>query len=278
MAEKVQNVVRNKYFYLLVVILFLIYLPIIIDLVLDWYNDSNYSHGFLVPLISAYLIWRKRKMLAEIEISQGKAGYLLIAAGMILFIIGNGASEYFAVRFSLVVTIFGIAICYLGWPVISKIWFALLFLVFMIPIPYVLYFSIAFPLQLLASKVTCVILNVIGMSVIREGNIINLPNQTLEVVEACSGMRSLVSLLALGAIYAYVTQKKLAVQIVLFLSTIPIAVIGNIFRVFITSLIVYIVDVNVTDEPMHSIMGASVFVVAFILLFIFGGLLRKIFR
>jgi exosortase len=278
MAEKVQNVVRNKYFYLLAVILFLIYLPTIIDLVSDWYNDANYSHGFLVPLISGYLIWKKRKMLAEIEISSGKAGYFLIIFGMILFVIGNGTSEYFTVRFSLVVTIFGIALCHFGRPIVSKIWFALFFLVFMIPIPYVLYFSIAFPLQLLASKVTCAILNVIGMSVIRQGNIINLPNQTLEVAEACSGMRSLVSLLALGAIYAYLTQKKLAVQIILFLSTIPIAVIGNIFRVFITSLIVYTTDVNVTDEPMHSIMGASVFVVAFILLFIFGALLRKIFR
>lgn len=278
MAEKVQNVVRNKYFYLLSALLLLVYLPAIIDLVSDWYNDANYSHGFLVPLISGYLIWKKRHVLAGIQTASSRMGYVLIAFGMVTFILGNGASEYFTVRFSLVVTIFGIALCHFGRPVVSKIWFALLFLLFMIPIPYVLYFSVAFPLQLLASKVTSTILNLIGMTVIRQGNILNLPNQALEVAEACSGMRSLVSLLALGAIYAYMTQKKTAAQIVLFLSTIPIAVIGNIFRVFVTALIVYTTDANVTDEPMHSIMGALVFVVAFILLFIFGAILRRLFK
>jgi exosortase len=278
MAEKVQNVIRNKYFYLLFVFLFLIYLPALIELVSDWYNDANYSHGFLVPLISGYLIWKKRNDLAAMQTTPSRIGYFLIIVGMIIFVLGNGASEYFTVRFSLVVTIFGMALSLFGKPIVSKVWFALLFLLFMIPIPYVLYFSVAFPLQLLASKVTSAILNLIGMTVIRQGNIINLPNQTLEVAEACSGMRSLVSLLALGAIYAYMTQKKAAAQIVLFLSTIPIAVVGNIFRVFVTALIVYTTGANVTDEPTHSIMGASVFVVAFILLFIFGAILRKVFK
>jgi len=121
-------------------------------------------------------------------------------------------------------------------------------------------------------------LNLIGMTVVRQGNIINLPNQTLEVAEACSGMRSLVSLLALGAIYAYMTQKKAPAKIILFLSTIPIAVVGNISRVFITALIVYTINANVTDEPIHSIMGASVFVVAIVLLFVFGAILRRLFK
>jgi exosortase len=123
-----------------------------------------------------------------------------------------------------------------------------------------------------------VLLNGIGMTVLRQGNIIILPDQTLEVAEACSGMRSLVSLLALGAIYAYMTQNKLSAQIILFASTVPIAVAGNIFRVFTTALIVYVSDVGVTEEPMHSIMGSSVFIVAFLLLFIFGAILRRLFK
>jgi len=284
MADKVQknievrNIIGNNLFYLLSALLILVYLPALIDLVTDWYQDPNYSHGFLVPLISGFLIWKKRKELADIQCESSGWGIFLIAVGMILFILGNGATEYFTVRFSLVVTIFGLALYLLGRPAVSKIWFALLFLVFLIPIPYVLYFSIAFPLQLLASKVTSVILNLIGMTVVRQGNIINLPNQTLEVAEACSGMRSLVSLLALGAIYAYMTQKRAPGKIILFLSTIPIAVLGNIFRVFVTALIVYTTDANVTDEPVHSIMGASVFVVAIILLFITGAILRRLFK
>jgi exosortase len=284
MAVKVQNVVKvrdvvkNKQFYLLIALLILFYLPALVDLVSDWYHDANYSHGFLVPLISAFLIWRKRKELVDLQAVSRRPGIFLIAVGMILFILGNGATEYFTVRFSLVITIFGIALYHFGQPVVAKIWFALIFLVFMIPIPYVLYFSIAFPLQLLASKVTTVLLNLIGMTVVRQGNIINRPDQTLEVAEACSGMRSLVSLLALGAIYAYMSQKRTSGKIILFLSTIPIAVFGNIIRVFATAVIVYTTDIHITDEPIHSVMGASVFVVVIVLLFIFGAILRRLLK
>lgn len=278
MIDKTQSITANKFFYILSGLILLIYLPAIVDLVADWYNDANYSHGFLVPVISFYLIWKNRKDLAAIELKSNRLGLTVIAIGMFLFIIGNGASEYFTVRFSLVVTLFGIVLYHLGSGIIGKSWFAILFLIFMIPVPYVIYFSATFPMQLLASKVTSVLLNLIGMPVVRLGNIIHLPSQALEVAEACSGMRSLVSLLALAAIYAYISQKKLSAQIVLFLSAIPIAVVGNIFRVFTTSVMVYTTELNVTDEPFHSIMGASVFVVAFILLFIFGAILRRLLR
>ncbi|RKX30099.1 MAG: exosortase, partial [Candidatus Zixiibacteriota bacterium] len=247
-------------------------------LILSWYHDANYSHGFLVPIISFYLIWKRRKDLSTMEIKSNRLGLGVIIFGLLLFILGNGASEYFTVRLSLVVILFGIVLYHFGSRIIGKLWFAIFFLIFMIPIPYVIYFSATFPMQLLASKVTAVMLNAIGMPVIRQGNIINLPNQALEVAEACSGMRSLVSLMALSAIYAYLSQRKLAAQIILFFSAIPIAIAGNIFRVFTTSIIVYISDLNITDEPFHSIMGASVFFVAFILLFIFGAVLQRIFR
>jgi exosortase len=270
--------IDKRFIYLIAAILLVVYLPALVDLVSDWASDGNYSHGFLVPIISAYLIWRKRKELAAIEISPSKAGLAIIIAGLILFILGNGASEYFTVRISLVVTIFGLALYFFGRPVIKRTWFELLFLVFMIPIPYVIYFSATFPMQLLASKVTVAVLNLIGMPVVRQGNIIHLPEHSLEVAEACSGMRSLVSLLALGAIYAYLTQKRFSAKAILFLSTIPIAVLGNIFRVFITALIVYTTDLNITEEPIHSIMGASVFVIALICLLIFGAILRKVFK
>jgi len=269
---------NRNYLYLLCGVLLLAYLPVLIDLVQNWYSDANYSHGFLVPLISGYLIWRKRKELSEVELKSNSWGLALVIAAMFLFVIGNAASEYFTVRFSLVLCIFGLVLYLLGAGITKKSWFEILFLCFMIPIPYVIYFSATFPMQLFASKVTALLLDILGMPVVRQGNIIHLPNESLEVAEACSGLRSLISLLALGAIFAYITQKRLWAKVMLFLSTIPIAVAGNVFRVFITSIIVYTSDVSVTDEPMHSIMGASVFVVAFILLFIFGGILRRIAR
>ena len=278
MTVKAKTDSDRKYLYILAALLVILYLPALIDLVVDWYQDANYSHGFLVPLVSAYLIWRKRKQLAGMEKSSRKFGLVLIIFGMLLFILGNGASEYFTVRFSLVVTIFGIALFNFGTEIFRRIWFALFFLVFMIPIPYVIYFSATFPMQLFASKATTVLLNLIGMTVVRQGNVIYLPEQVLEVAEACSGMRSLVSLLALGAIYAYLSQNRLSAQIILFLSTVPIAVIGNIFRVFATAVIAYSSGADVTAEPIHSILGLSVFAVAFIMLFIFGVILRKVFR
>jgi exosortase len=278
MTSKARDIIKDRMFLIVAGLTILIYLPAIIDLISDWWNDPNYSHGFLIPIISFYLIWRKKGDLADIKTESSRFGLAIIICGIILFVLGNGASEYFTVRLSLVIILFGLVLYHFGKALISKIWFALLFLVFMIPIPYVLYFSVAFPLQILASKITVTILNGIGMTVIRQGNIIILPNQVLEVAGACSGMRSLVSLLALGAIYAYLTQKKLPAQVILFLATVPIAVAGNVFRVLMTTLIVYLSDLGVTEEPMHSIMGASVFVIAFIMLFIFGAILRKLFK
>ena len=273
-----ETAIKRNYIILIASLLILVYLPTLIDLVTDWASDGNYSHGFLVPIISGYLIWRKRKELAELEKSTSRLGLAIVVIGMILFVLGNGASEYFTVRFSLVVTIFGLVLYLYGKRIIHNTWFEILFLFFMIPIPYVIYFSATFPMQLLASKVTVSALNFIGMSVVRQGNIIHLPNQSLEVAEACSGMRSLISLLALGAIYAYLSQKKLSAKIVLFLSTISIAVLGNIFRVFLTAIIVYTSETNVTEGAAHFLMGASVFVVTFILLFIFGAILKRIIR
>ncbi|MFH2034760.1 MAG: exosortase/archaeosortase family protein [Candidatus Zixiibacteriota bacterium] len=279
MNGQIKQIIRDKYFIILGIVLLLAYFPTLIDLVSDWYNDANYSHSFLIPLISGYLIWQKRKSLEQIELSSNGFGLFLIILGLGFFIIGNGASEYFTVRFSLVVTITGIILYHFGSRFFKNIWFALFFLLFMIPIPYVIYFSATFPMQIFASKVTVHLLDIIGMAAVRQGNIIHLSNQSLEVAEACSGMRSLVSLLALGALFAYFHQKRFSAQLILFLSTIPIAVVANVFRVFVTSVIVYTSpDLRVTDEPLHSIMGASVFVIAFILLLIFGAILRKIFK
>ena len=258
--------------------LMLIYLPTLYDLMGDWYRDDNYSHGFLVPLVSAVVLWKKRNKLLAVPHKLDHKGLLVLIVGLGLFVLANGAAEYFTLRFSLVLTLFGLTYFLFGKEVIKLSWFAFFFLVFMIPIPYVLYYAATFPMQTLATKITVEILDTLGMGVDRQGNIIHISGHSLEVAEACSGIRSLVTLLALGAVYAYTTQKRFGAQLLLFLSSIPIAVIGNVFRVLITALIVYTITDQVTEEPLHSIMGMSVFVVAFVLLFIVGIILRKLFR
>ena len=260
------------------ILLVVVYLPTLLDLVSDWWNDSNYSHGFLIPVVSGYLLWKKREELRQLSTSVNYRGLVVVILGMLMFVAANGGAEYFTLRVSMVVTLVGLVYFLFGSGILRKSWFELFFLLFMIPIPYVIYFATTFPMQLLASKITAGVLNLIGMGVVRQGNIIHIQGYSLEVAEACSGMRSLMSLLALGALYAYLTQKRFLAQSILFFSTIPIAVLANVFRVFVTSLLAYTVTDEVTKEPLHSLMGLSVFVVSFIMMFLTGQLLKRVFK
>lgn len=263
-------------------LLTLLYLPTLIDLVSDWYNDANYSHGFLAPLISGYLVWKKRESLSKILQSQSGAGesraagvwLILIAMGM--YILGNGAAEFFTTRVSYVLALAGLTTYHFGAQILRKTWFEHVFLLFMIPLPYVIYYAVTFPMQLLATKISIAGLDMIGVSAIRQGNVIHLSGISLEVAEACSGIRSMISLLALGAVYGYMTQKTSLGRWIVFLSTAPLALITNVMRVFTTAILAYAFEANVTDEPLHTIMGLSVFVTAFILLFIISAVLKKI--
>ena len=267
-----------RWWWLPFVVLTVVYLPALIDLVEDWYTDANYSHGFLIPLVSGYLLYRKRETLAANVGPVDRAGLWLVGAGMMLFVVANGAAEYFTLRFSLVVTLFGLVYFLFGRRMIRYCWFELAFLVFMIPIPYVIHYAATFPMQLAASKITVAILNVLGAGAVRQGNIIHLGGISLEVAEACSGIRSLVSLGALGAIYAYISLKHNGARTLLFLSTAPVAILANVARVFVSALLAYAASVDVTIEPVHTIMGLLVFVVAFVLLAILATLLRRIFE
>ena len=258
--------------------LVIVYLPALYDLVGDWWGDPNYSHGFLIPIVSIALVWQKRDVLGTLPKSTDRRGLALLALAMIMFVVANCAAEYFTLRFSFVMALIGLTLYLFGPAVIRTTWFAFFFLLFMIPLPYVIYYAVTFPMQTLATKVAVEALNILGMNAIRQGNIIHIADHTLEVAEACSGIRSLVSLLALGAIYAYSSQKRFAAQALLFLSTIPIAVVSNVFRVLVTSIGVAAVTDQITKEPLHSVMGLSVFVVAFILLFMFGAILRRVFK
>ncbi len=281
MAESILTKSTNKLGILAVplVVTVLVYLPTLYDLVYDWYTDSNYSHGFLVPLVSIYLIWTARKELNKLPVKPTSGALAILLAGIGMFVVGTAAAEYFTARMSFVLTLFGLTWYLLGYETIKKIWFAFFFLCFMIPVPYVVYYAVSFPMQLIATKITVGVLNVIGMGVVRQGNIIHLAGGlSLEVADACSGIRSLVSLLALGAIYAYWTQKKLLAQATLFLSTIPIAVFANVVRVLVTTLAASLGLTEITEDPLHSLMGLSVFVVAFICLIVAGAVVRRIFR
>jgi exosortase len=260
--------------WILIALIFIVYLPVLYDLVFDWYTDSNYSHGFLILPIALWLIWRKRKELAQIHARQNRLGLAFIIGSLFLLIAGTAGAEYFTARVSFVFLLFSISLYMFGWPFTRKIWFAFFFMLFMIPIPYVIYYSITFPMQLFASKVSTTILSEIGLPLLRQGNIIHIPNYSLEVAEACSGIRSLFSLLALGALYAYFTQPNKIKAIILFLSTIPIAIAGNVFRITMTALAAHTISPKFAEGALHEISGLLVFLFSLILLVIFGAILK----
>jgi len=264
----------GKRFWIILGLLVVVYFPVLYDLVTDWYIDDNYSHGFLILPVAVWLIWRQRQQLAQIPLTKNKLGLLFMIGSLLLLIAGTAGAEYFTARVSFVFLLFSISLYQFGWPFTRKIWFAFFFMLFMIPIPYVIYYAITFPMQLFASKVSTVFLQMIGLPLIRQGNILHIPGYSMEVAEACSGIRSLFSLLALGALFAYFTQPNKIKAVILFLSTIPIAIAGNVFRISLTALCAHTISIKFTEGVLHEISGLIVFVFSLVLLFIFGAILR----
>jgi len=255
--------------------LLLLYFRILQGLVSDWVRMPDFSHGFLIPIVSLYFVYERRKSLSALNPSTSWAGFGLLVFGILLYLLGNLATEFFTMRFSMLVVLGGIILFLLGKECFKTLLFPLAFLIFMIPIPSVLMDRITFPMQLFASKVAARSLDLIGIPVLREGNIIQLANTSLEVAEACSGIRSLISLLALSVVFAYFSQNKTWKRIVLVLSTFPIAIIANAARVTGTGILAHHYGDQVAQGFFHGFSGWILFVVAFVCLFIVGGLLSK---
>ncbi len=269
------NLHLRKHFLLYALLAFLILsnITVIAGLFNDWMHDGNYSHGFLIIPISAYLIYRRKKELV-FPAKTSRAGLILLILGSAGLIFGTAASEFFTTRLSLVVSLGGLALFYLGTENFKKVWFAFFFLFFMIPIPAIIYYRATMPMQLLASQMTNNILQFMGVPSYRAGNIIYLPAYKLEVTEACSGLRSLATLLALGALYGYLTLPGKIRPILLFLSAIPMAIAVNIVRLVFTGVGAYAISPKLAESFLHQISGIAIFILALILMAMFAGLLK----
>ena len=202
---------------------------------------------------------------------------ILLALGIsciVGIIFGTAAGEYFTTRCSFILIITGIALYYLGLDNFKKVWFAFFFLFFMVPIPAIIYYSATLPMQLFVSKVTVQVLHVIGVPSMRQGNIIYLPNYSLEVTEACSGLRSLSTLLALAALYANLTLPGKVRPLILFFSAVPIAVAANIFRLLFTAVGAYAISTKLAENFLHELSGMLVFAAALVIMIILGAILK----
>jgi exosortase A len=255
--------------------LVLLYFRVAQGLVSDWLHLPDFSHGFLIPIVSFYFVYERRKELSVLSPSTSWGGFGLIVFGILLLLLGNLATEYFTMRFSILLVLGGIILFLLGKESFKTLLFPIVFLIFMIPIPSILMDRITFPMQLFASKVAGSSLYLIGIPALREGNVILLANTSLEVAEACSGIRSLISLLALSVVFAYFSQKTTLKKVLLILSTFPISIIANAARVTGTGILAHHYGDKVAQGFFHGFSGWILFVVAFVCLFVVGSLLSR---
>lgn len=254
-----------------------LYWHTLLHLVGQWWNDPNFSHGFFVPLFSAFVIWQERDRLARITPQPSWAGLIVLLAGLGVLIIGRLGAELFLDRSSLLLVLAGVVILFLGWNLFRVVLFPWAFLLLMIPIPTIVFNQITFPLQLLASKVAATVLPVLGVPILREGNVINLPSMALEVAEACSGIRSLMSLVTLAIIYGYLMERRLWVRWLLAIASVPIAVAANSIRIIGTGLLVQYWDADKAEGYFHASWGWIIFVVSLIMLYALHALVRILF-
>ncbi|HWE48181.1 MAG TPA: exosortase/archaeosortase family protein [Bryobacteraceae bacterium] len=244
------------------------YGPILARLVAQWNDDPDMGHGFFVPVCAGYIAWQKRGEIAGVIPKPNWWGLAVLLWGALQLYIGTLGAEIFLSRTSLVISIIG-AVWLLGGTRYLRIFaFPLFLLFFMVPIPAIIYNQITFPLQLLASRVAENSITVLQIPVIREGNVLVLANQSLNVVEACSGIRSLLTLTFLSLVYGYFFENRTWVRVVLFLSTIPIAIVANAGRVTITGVIAQYKP-EYAEGLAHEAEGWVIFMVALVILIVF---------
>jgi len=253
----------------------LLYLPVLIPLARQWINDPNYQHGVVVPIVSAALLWRQRAALRAARPGGGSAaGVLFLVIASILLVGGTAASELFTARLSLPIMLIGLLLVLRGREFVSRALFPLLFLFLMVPLPYIIYYKFTFPMQIMSARLSSGLLRVLQIEVIRRGNTLILPNYTLEVIAACSGLRSLMTMFALAVILCAFSRLSTPGKVILALSSLPIAVAANTVRLAVTALGALAVGPSFADGTLHEISGLIVFFTGFIMLLAMLGILK----
>jgi len=253
--------------WLLVLLLVWLYHSILYRLAVQWWGDPNFSHGFFVPAFSLFVLWQSRNQVKKVRISPSWTGLPIVILALVMLVLGVLGVELFTSRSSFIVLLAGLIILFRGWPLFRAVLFPWAFLFLMVPLPSIILQHFTFPLQMLASKLAAWSLQVVGIPALRDGNVIQLPSISLEVAEACSGIRSLVSLLTLAIIYGYLTEDRNWVRVVLACAAVPIAVLANVFRIFGTGLVGQFWDPSKAQGFFHEFQGWLVFVVSLVLLF-----------
>jgi exosortase len=258
-------------------LLILCYAPVLARLVKQWNDDEDMGHGFFVPVVAGWIAWQKRHELFNGPLRSNSAGMLLVIVGAVQLYIGTLGAELFLARTAIIESLVGIVLFLGGWHAVRVLAFPLFLLVFMVPIPGVIYNQITFPLQLFASQVAAFVLDLIGIPVLRDGNVLELASQKLSVVEACSGIRSLLSLSFLALVYAYFFDTKPWMRWALLIATVPIAIAANAGRVTITGIMSEI-NPELAHGVAHTASGWVIFMIALVMLVITHQVISRVYK
>ena len=253
----------------------LVFWQVFVRLVDAWMVDGNYSHGFFIIPIALYFAWERRERLAAAPRKPSSFGLVLLAGGVLVLLAGLWGSELFLSRVALLPVVAGIVLFLYGWQHLRILAFPIAFLFLMIPIPSIIFNQIAFPLQLLASRTGEWAITTAGIPVLREGNLLYLAHTTLEVAEACSGIRSLVSLITLGLVYGYFMDSRTWVRTLIVASAIPVAILANGARVAGTGMAAHWIGKEAAEGFFHEFSGWIVFLFAFAMILIIQRIIAK---
>lgn len=253
-----------------------LYAPLALSLASQWWHDPNYTHGFFVPVFSLFLLWERRDKLAALRSQPSWSGLVIFLFALLALVLSTINSGFFLYRISFLLFIAGLVVFLAGWKHLAAVSFPLAFLVLMIPSSTVLG-HITLPLQIVASKTATFLLMLVGVPAVREGNIILLPTARLDVAEACSGIRSLFSLITLTVIYGYLAEAKIGMRVLLVLIAVPISILANALRIAVTGVVVEYWGVEGAQGTPHLLSGWLIFAGSLALVFLLHRLSQAVF-
>ena len=253
-----------------------LYAPLVAGMAAEWSEFPSLSHGFAVPVISAYLLWRRRDSLAQLPIEGSILGLPLIVFALAMLVIGSLGGEPFVARLSLPLVLFGAVWFLMGGPVTRQAWVAIAYLAFMIPLPYLTLRALTYQSRLFDAGITAQALGWLGIPVLRDGVMLHLPNMTLEVADDCSSVPAIAALLALGAAYSQVQSRPTWIRALLTISAAPLGLLSNIIRLILTSISAYYFGPIALNNVIHKFNGTSVFLATVLLLVLLDMLLVRV--
>lgn len=224
--------------------------------------DSYYTHGPLVPLVSAFFVWRKRSELRSLSLAPHWSGVVVLAGACVLTLLGDFLGFRIFGQVALPLSVAGLLIAAYGWVIIRVLWFPLAFLVFMIPIPDSITQSLVLNVKLFATEAAVRLAHLVSLPMIRDGSYVVFGDDRLLVGEVCGGLRSLIALLALGAVMSYISQSKAWARCLLFVLAVPFALAANIVRIFFLCVVAYFWGSERATGAVHDISGILIYAIA----------------